>query len=103
MTRRDAATLGNGPIRRPRRLVPRCRRPDCDGQLVTKRDGDHVVTTCSNCGHDAKDRHAPKPKLDTEEPQLTRGLEKYEAISLLVPAPSLGCPAHIIAPAHPSC
>ncbi len=69
----------NGPIRRPRRLVPKCRRPNCDRELVTKRDGDHVVTTCSNCGHDAKDRHAPraKPKLDTEEPQLTRGLEKY--------------------------
>ncbi len=79
MIRRDPATLGNGPIRRPRRLVTRCPRPDCDGELVTKRDGDHVVTTCSTCGHDVKDRCAPrpKPKLDTEEPQLTRGLEKY--------------------------
>ena len=82
MTRRDPATLGNGPTRRPRRLVPRCRRPDCDGELVTKRDGDRVATTCSTCGRDVKDRYAPRPtpKLDTEEPQLTRGLEKYCAL-----------------------
>ena len=79
MTRRDPATLRNGPIRRPRRLVTRCPRPDCDGELVKKRNGDHVVTTCSTCGHDVKDRYAPRPtpQLDTEEPQLTRGLEKY--------------------------
>lgn len=79
MTRRDPATLGNGPIRRPRRLMPRCPRPDCDGELVTKRDGYHVATTCSTCGLDAKDRYAlrPKPKLETAEPYLTNGLEMY--------------------------
>lgn len=79
MIRRDPATLGNGPIRRPRRLAPTCRRPDCGGELVTNRDGGHVATTCSTCGHDAKDRYAPrpKPKLDTEEPYLTKGLEMY--------------------------
>ncbi len=79
MIRRDPATPGDGPVRRPRRLVTRCPRPECDGELVKKRDGDHVVATFSTCGHDVKDRYAPqpKPKLDTEEPQLTRGLEKY--------------------------
>ena len=76
MIRRDPATLGNGPIRRPRRLVTRCPRLDCDGELVTKRDGDHMTTTCSTCGHVAKDRYLPKPKL-AEEPQLTRELQKY--------------------------
>ena len=77
MTRRDPATLGNGPIRRPRRLVPACPRPDCGGELITHRGGDHVATMCFTCGHDAKDRYAPRPKLDTEEPYLTKGLEKY--------------------------
>ena len=38
-----------------------------------------MATTCSTCGHDAKDRYAPrpKPKLETEEPYLTKGLEMY--------------------------
>ncbi len=79
MTRRDQATLDNSPIRRPRRLVPKCRRPDCVGELVTNRHGYHVATTCSTCGRDAKDRYVPKPKLELEtaEPYLTKGLEMY--------------------------
>ena len=77
MTRRDPATLGNGPTRRPRRLVPTCPRPDCDGELVKKRDGDYVVTRCISCGHDATYRYAPEHQLETKEPQLTRGLEMY--------------------------
>ena len=77
MTRRDPAPRSNGPIRRPRRKAPSYPRPHCGEELVTKRDGDYVATTCIVCSRVMARRYSPKPKLGTEEPQLTKGLEMY--------------------------
>ena len=95
---------GKGPNRRPRRQMPRCPRPHCGGNLIMHRNGDYVTITCISCGRDTNDQYAPKnlgyevrmppqafepvpttrtskprpkPKLETEEPQLTKELEKY--------------------------
>ena len=100
MASRNHAASRDGDKGTPRRQQPRCQR--CNGNLVTQRFGDYVTVSCISCGHAVQDDYIPqslayrinvppqpqeptavrrrsstKPKLDIQEPHLTKMLDKY--------------------------
>ena len=97
MTPPEPAPPSNARSRPPRRQIPRCPRPNCDGNLVTHRYGDYVAITCIACGQDTTDQYmpsdltyevrtptaeqagGPRPSMRfaVNESKLTKHLEKY--------------------------
>ena len=100
---RPATTSDHG-SRTPRMPLPTCPRPHCHGNMITRRDGDYVTTSCLACSRPNADAYRPRPlryeirlplrreeifalagrtrhhpnhTLNTEEPQLTLDLKKY--------------------------
>ena len=87
----------------PRRPLPRCPRPHCGGNMIAKRDGDYVMSSCLACGRRVNEQYRPttlayevklpprafeapptrankprpKPTLDVPEPELTKLVGRY--------------------------